>query len=220
MVLAWRTPSSTTPRCPTWRSPSFWAPCTPLAKSTRTPREYYITMVAWVTNTCVAVRWLNRAQNFSILTFCDATNGACVQKHRSSSDTWLTQQVLSVCLLICLPLNLSISLSDSLTLSLSLSLSLSDTLSISLSLHLCCQEQPPVLSADGETLFLITPTKQGNQRDFQHVVMFVPQLFPEHRSLRQINTPVQVRALTRTGAVSPGAELSRVRKPEPPAVYN
>eukprot|EP00062_Callorhinchus_milii_P026095 gi/632987814/ref/XP_007882763.1/ PREDICTED: inactive dipeptidyl peptidase 10-like [Callorhinchus milii] len=136
-------------------------------------REYYITMVAWVTNTCVAVRWLNRAQNFSILTFCDATNGACVQKHRSSSDTWLTQQ-----------------------------------------------EQPPVLSADGETLFLITPTKQGNQRDFQHVVMFVPQLFPEHRSLRQINTPVQVRALTRTGAVSPGAELSRVRKPEPPAVYN
>lgn len=42
-------------------------------------REYYITMVKWATSTKVAVNWLNRAQNVSILTLCDATTGVCTK---------------------------------------------------------------------------------------------------------------------------------------------
>uniref|UniRef100_UPI00398EE9F5 inactive dipeptidyl peptidase 10-like n=1 Tax=Pristiophorus japonicus TaxID=55135 RepID=UPI00398EE9F5 len=55
-------------------------------------RDYYITMGTWVSSTRVAVRWLNRAQNVSILTWCEATTGACVQKHRISSGAWLIKQ--------------------------------------------------------------------------------------------------------------------------------
>lgn len=40
-------------------------------------REYYITMVKWVSNTRTVVRWLNRPQNISILTVCESTTGAC-----------------------------------------------------------------------------------------------------------------------------------------------
>uniref|UniRef100_A0A4X1SRQ8 Inactive dipeptidyl peptidase 10 n=1 Tax=Sus scrofa TaxID=9823 RepID=A0A4X1SRQ8_PIG len=40
-------------------------------------REYYITMVKWVSNTKTVVRWLNRPQNISILTVCETTTGAC-----------------------------------------------------------------------------------------------------------------------------------------------
>lgn len=40
-------------------------------------REYYITMVKWVSNTKTVVRWLNRPQNHSILTVCETTTGAC-----------------------------------------------------------------------------------------------------------------------------------------------
>uniref|UniRef100_UPI00398E9326 inactive dipeptidyl peptidase 10-like n=2 Tax=Pristiophorus japonicus TaxID=55135 RepID=UPI00398E9326 len=49
-------------------------------------------MGTWVSSTRVAVRWLNRAQNVSILTWCEATTGACVQKHRISSGAWLIKQ--------------------------------------------------------------------------------------------------------------------------------
>uniref|UniRef100_H3DKE9 Dipeptidyl peptidase like 10 n=1 Tax=Tetraodon nigroviridis TaxID=99883 RepID=H3DKE9_TETNG len=41
-------------------------------------REHYVTMVNWISKTKTSVRWLNRAQNFSILTVCDTTTGACV----------------------------------------------------------------------------------------------------------------------------------------------
>ncbi|XP_036396627.1 inactive dipeptidyl peptidase 10-like [Megalops cyprinoides] len=54
--------------------------------------QYYIVMVKWVTSLAVAVRWLNRAQNTSILTLCDATSGDCVKKHVMTSDTWLDRQ--------------------------------------------------------------------------------------------------------------------------------
>uniref|UniRef100_A0A8B9NNB8 Dipeptidyl peptidase like 10 n=1 Tax=Accipiter nisus TaxID=211598 RepID=A0A8B9NNB8_9AVES len=40
-------------------------------------KEYYITMVKWVSNTKAVVRWLNRPQNISILTVCETTTGAC-----------------------------------------------------------------------------------------------------------------------------------------------
>lgn len=36
-------------------------------------------MVKWATSTKVAVNWLNRAQNVSILTLCDATTGVCTK---------------------------------------------------------------------------------------------------------------------------------------------
>uniref|UniRef100_A0A8D0YUW4 Dipeptidylpeptidase IV N-terminal domain-containing protein n=1 Tax=Sus scrofa TaxID=9823 RepID=A0A8D0YUW4_PIG len=55
-------------------------------------REYYITMVKWVSNTKTVVRWLNRPQNISILTVCETTTGACSRKYEMTSDTWLFKQ--------------------------------------------------------------------------------------------------------------------------------
>ncbi|XP_066542027.1 inactive dipeptidyl peptidase 10-like [Hoplias malabaricus] len=54
--------------------------------------EYYISMVKWVTEECVAVRWLNRAQNTSILSLCYIHTGDCVRKHVVTSDKWIDQQ--------------------------------------------------------------------------------------------------------------------------------
>uniref|UniRef100_A0A671YKJ5 Inactive dipeptidyl peptidase 10-like n=1 Tax=Sparus aurata TaxID=8175 RepID=A0A671YKJ5_SPAAU len=42
-------------------------------------RDFYITMVKWISNTHLAVRWLNRPQNASLLTVCDATIGVCYE---------------------------------------------------------------------------------------------------------------------------------------------
>lgn len=36
-------------------------------------------MVKWATSTKVAVNWLSRAQNVSLLTLCDATTGVCTK---------------------------------------------------------------------------------------------------------------------------------------------
>uniref|UniRef100_A0A8D3BFQ1 Dipeptidyl-peptidase 6b n=1 Tax=Scophthalmus maximus TaxID=52904 RepID=A0A8D3BFQ1_SCOMX len=58
----------------------------------RIGREYYITMVKWATSTKLAINWLNRAQNNSILTLCEATTGVCIKKHEDESDTWLHRQ--------------------------------------------------------------------------------------------------------------------------------
>ncbi|XP_030641925.1 inactive dipeptidyl peptidase 10 [Chanos chanos] len=54
--------------------------------------EYYITMVKWVTEQKIAVRWLNRAQNTSILSLCYATSRECVKKHVMTSDKWIDHQ--------------------------------------------------------------------------------------------------------------------------------
>ncbi|XP_041923730.1 dipeptidyl aminopeptidase-like protein 6 isoform X1 [Alosa sapidissima] len=54
--------------------------------------EYYITMVKWATSTKLAVNWLNRAQNISILTLCEATTGVCTKKHEDESVGWLHRQ--------------------------------------------------------------------------------------------------------------------------------
>uniref|UniRef100_A0A669F1U9 Dipeptidyl-peptidase 6b n=1 Tax=Oreochromis niloticus TaxID=8128 RepID=A0A669F1U9_ORENI len=51
----------------------------------RIGREYYITMVKWATNTKLAVNWLNRAQNNSILTLCEATTGVCIKVKQNQS---------------------------------------------------------------------------------------------------------------------------------------
>ncbi|KAM9835906.1 inactive dipeptidyl peptidase 10-like [Aulostomus maculatus] len=55
-------------------------------------RDFYVTMVKWISNTHLAVRWLNRAQNSSLLTVCDATIGVCLLRHEESSETWLSRQ--------------------------------------------------------------------------------------------------------------------------------
>ncbi|XP_062861669.1 inactive dipeptidyl peptidase 10-like [Trichomycterus rosablanca] len=54
--------------------------------------EYYITMVRWVTEELVAVRWLNRAQNTSILTLCNTHTRECSRKHVMTSDKWIDHQ--------------------------------------------------------------------------------------------------------------------------------
>ncbi|XP_054643797.1 inactive dipeptidyl peptidase 10-like isoform X2 [Dunckerocampus dactyliophorus] len=55
-------------------------------------REHYVTMVKWISKIHTAVRWLNRAQNISILTVCDTTTGACVMRHEETSELWLSKQ--------------------------------------------------------------------------------------------------------------------------------
>uniref|UniRef100_A0A672IYG3 Dipeptidyl peptidase like 10 n=1 Tax=Salarias fasciatus TaxID=181472 RepID=A0A672IYG3_SALFA len=53
---------------------------------------FYITMVKWVTHDKLSVRWVNRAQNVSILSLCDVTLGSCVKKHVLTSEKWLDRQ--------------------------------------------------------------------------------------------------------------------------------
>ncbi|XP_067116185.1 inactive dipeptidyl peptidase 10-like [Osmerus mordax] len=55
-------------------------------------RDRYVTMVEWISTTHLSVRWLNRAQNASLLSVCEATAGLCVQRHEETSDLWLTGQ--------------------------------------------------------------------------------------------------------------------------------
>ncbi|XP_047456351.1 inactive dipeptidyl peptidase 10-like [Mugil cephalus] len=54
--------------------------------------EFYITMVKWVTQERLGVRWVNRAQNMSILSLCDALTGDCRKKHVMTSEKWLNRQ--------------------------------------------------------------------------------------------------------------------------------
>lgn len=54
--------------------------------------DFYITMVKWATSSKLAVSWLNRGQNNSILTLCEATTGACTKKHEDESLGWLHRQ--------------------------------------------------------------------------------------------------------------------------------
>uniref|UniRef100_A0AAX7U4K0 Dipeptidyl-peptidase 10 (Non-functional) n=1 Tax=Astatotilapia calliptera TaxID=8154 RepID=A0AAX7U4K0_ASTCA len=54
--------------------------------------EFYITMVKWVTKERLSVRWVNRAQNMSILSLCDVTQDICTKKHVMTSDKWLDRQ--------------------------------------------------------------------------------------------------------------------------------
>ncbi|XP_023193783.1 inactive dipeptidyl peptidase 10-like [Xiphophorus maculatus] len=55
-------------------------------------RENYISMVSWISSTRLAVRWLNRAQNQSVLCVCEATTGACSEKHKMAMDMMQNQR--------------------------------------------------------------------------------------------------------------------------------
>ncbi|XP_045548083.1 inactive dipeptidyl peptidase 10 [Salmo salar] len=43
-------------------------------------RGHYISMVKWTSGTRLVVRWLNRVQNQSVLSVCEATTGVCSQE--------------------------------------------------------------------------------------------------------------------------------------------
>uniref|UniRef100_A0A3P9DMN5 Uncharacterized protein n=1 Tax=Maylandia zebra TaxID=106582 RepID=A0A3P9DMN5_9CICH len=53
-------------------------------------RDNYISMVTWISSTRLAVRWLNRAQNQSVLCVCEATTGACSEQ---TPDTGLKRSI-------------------------------------------------------------------------------------------------------------------------------
>ncbi|XP_028565940.2 inactive dipeptidyl peptidase 10-like isoform X2 [Podarcis muralis] len=55
-------------------------------------REYYITMVKWVGHSRLAVRWLNRPQNMSVLSLCEAATGTCTERYKVTSDFWVDMQ--------------------------------------------------------------------------------------------------------------------------------
>nr|XP_020473422.1 inactive dipeptidyl peptidase 10-like isoform X2 [Monopterus albus] len=55
-------------------------------------RDRYISMVTWISSTRLAVRWLNRAQNRSVLCVCEATTGACSEKHKMTMDIMRNQR--------------------------------------------------------------------------------------------------------------------------------
>ncbi|XP_069560301.1 inactive dipeptidyl peptidase 10 [Brachyistius frenatus] len=55
-------------------------------------RDSYISMVTWISSTRLAVRWLNRAQNQSLLCVCEATTGACSEKHKMAMDIMQNQR--------------------------------------------------------------------------------------------------------------------------------
>ncbi|XP_076603008.1 inactive dipeptidyl peptidase 10-like [Chaetodon auriga] len=54
--------------------------------------EYYVTMLKWVGRERLSVRWVNRAQNTSILSLCDVTTGDCTKKHVMTTEKWLDRQ--------------------------------------------------------------------------------------------------------------------------------
>uniref|UniRef100_A0AAR2J5W9 Uncharacterized protein n=1 Tax=Pygocentrus nattereri TaxID=42514 RepID=A0AAR2J5W9_PYGNA len=49
-------------------------------------RDSYISMVSWISSTRLAVRWLNRVQNQSVLCVCEATTGACSEVRKSTEE--------------------------------------------------------------------------------------------------------------------------------------
>ncbi|XP_051516559.1 inactive dipeptidyl peptidase 10-like isoform X3 [Myxocyprinus asiaticus] len=55
-------------------------------------RDSYISMVSWISSTRLAVRWLNRVQNQSVLCVCEATTGACSERHQTTMDFWHSNQ--------------------------------------------------------------------------------------------------------------------------------
>ncbi|XP_047455928.1 inactive dipeptidyl peptidase 10 [Mugil cephalus] len=55
-------------------------------------RDSYISMVTWISSTRLAVRLLNRAQNQSVLCVCEATTGACSEKHKMTMDIMHNQR--------------------------------------------------------------------------------------------------------------------------------
>ncbi|XP_024864521.1 inactive dipeptidyl peptidase 10 isoform X2 [Kryptolebias marmoratus] len=54
--------------------------------------QFYVTVVKWASREQLSVRWVNRAQNVSILSVCDASTGSCMKRHVTTSERWLSRQ--------------------------------------------------------------------------------------------------------------------------------
>ncbi|KAG7272987.1 hypothetical protein CRUP_010171 [Coryphaenoides rupestris] len=116
-------------------------------------REHYVTMVKWISKTKTCVRWLNRAQNISILTVCDTTTGACVKHGASPQIGWDSDP-------------------DDLAASPTKTKLRHEESS---ELWLSKQNQEPVFSRDASRFFLTMPVKQGGRGEFHHIAMFTTQ---------------------------------------------
>ncbi|CAH1248879.1 DPP6 [Branchiostoma lanceolatum] len=57
-------------------------------------RDYYFSSVVWATDNKVAVTWLNRRQNLSIICICNALTGSCSENYRQTSTAWLRPNFL------------------------------------------------------------------------------------------------------------------------------
>lgn len=64
--------------------------------------EYYITMVKWVGPESLSVRWVNRAQNMSILSLCSVVMGICASVRTTLWRDLQARAPCTVCLLTCL----------------------------------------------------------------------------------------------------------------------
>ncbi|XP_066264428.1 dipeptidyl aminopeptidase-like protein 6 isoform X1 [Branchiostoma lanceolatum] len=56
-------------------------------------RDYYFSSVVWATDNKVAVTWLNRRQNLSIICICNALTGSCSENYRQTSTAWLRPHI-------------------------------------------------------------------------------------------------------------------------------
>ncbi|KAG7272985.1 hypothetical protein CRUP_010169, partial [Coryphaenoides rupestris] len=129
-------------------------------------REHYVTMVKWISKTKTCVRWLNRAQNISILTVCDTTTGACVKNGASPQIGWDSDP-------------------DDLAASPTKTKLRHEESS---ELWLSKQNQEPVFSRDASRFFLTVPVKQGGRGEFHHIAMFTTQFRTDQNEVRHLTS--------------------------------
>ncbi|XP_068184642.1 inactive dipeptidyl peptidase 10-like [Antennarius striatus] len=103
--------------------------------------QCYVTMVMWVTPVKLSVRWVNRAQNLSVLSLCDVATGDCTKRHVMSSKAWLDRQ-----------------------------------------------NEEPLFSTDGSTLFITAPPKDGGPGAFRHVAAIANSSDGQEGSVRQLTS--------------------------------
>nr|XP_034959648.1 inactive dipeptidyl peptidase 10-like isoform X5 [Zootoca vivipara] len=143
-------------------------------------REYYITMVKWVGHSRLAVRWLNRPQNMSVLSLCEAATGACTEasyiptSHQEiaicqSTDRQTDRETEGEFSSKCPCQSSSQTINDH-------------------SFSKGCQQGMPIFSEDAETLFLPVPVKQGPRGEFHHVTMLSTQPSRKESSVRLLTS--------------------------------
>lgn len=64
--------------------------------------DYYITMVKWVGPESLSARWVNRAQNMSILSLCSVVTGICTSVRTTLWRNLQARAPCAVCLFTCL----------------------------------------------------------------------------------------------------------------------
>uniref|UniRef100_A0A4W6BQX7 A-type potassium channel modulatory protein DPP6 n=1 Tax=Lates calcarifer TaxID=8187 RepID=A0A4W6BQX7_LATCA len=78
---------------PRMELPMFTGTPYPMGKEYHYPKVYILPLdMTTADSQTLAINWLNRAQNISILTLCEATTGVCTKKHEDESEGWLHRQ--------------------------------------------------------------------------------------------------------------------------------